>query len=411
MRSRVGRVILFSVFMLPVLFAVLNFVPENEVLQSPQAKFAPFDASVTIQNNNPPEITEFNPPVLNIEAIGEEDLHFNLSFIDADNNELLVSWYADGNLIEEGFDEGDGFDEFNFDFSCGIEGERSILAVVSDGFDMDSVEWNIDLALRDCSSGGNEGQNGGSNSDTGNSSFSVSRSFVQKSLFPGEIGRESVIINNTGSTDLDFEFSLSGMGNLASLSAYNFSLDSGKSRFVDINFQSSRDQQAGVYTGNLAVESGALAAVVNLVLEILDKESLFDVRVSLLDDIITEKDKIEAVVDVDELSNLGEIGVHIGYFVKDYDGSEIKLFEEDLMITGSQRLERSFDLPSELGFGNYLFYVKLTYEEKIAVASQPFRISSVGFWYKLIMTLIIVDIIILVLAIAYYIYRKKSGLI
>jgi|GEM_PF-2539289 len=399
-------IIVLCFLMLPVFLFVLNYVPEAGVMKSPPTNLAPIDVSLTIGDNNAPEITGFSP-AQQVTADGDDNLYFSVNFIDLDGDLLNVKWYVDDNLIKE-TENLINFDEFNFIFGCGVEGNREVLVIVEDDFDSDRFVWDIDLSLVACSSGGGGG--GGSSNQSGNSSFTISKSFIDVDLYVGESRRESFIVNNTGDFSLSFDLSPSGLEGIVSLSVEDFFLSSGNFRLIDVLFFP-KNESPGIYTGNILVKAGSLEGFVNLALTILDEESLFDISMNLTENILVEGDRINAKIELQELGNTGGAEVLLEYFIKDYKDYETKISEEGVFVNGFRVLEKSFDIPPELGFGDYLFYVKLSYDDKTAIASQQFRISSVNFWYKVILTFIIADIIILIVAIAYYSYRKRKGLL
>jgi len=103
--------------------------------------------SLTITNKNrAPNITSYFPNETNFSILGTDILYFNISADDADFTPLDVYWYVenDSKRFYEGLNP-ENVSEFEYIFGCGISGNYTIKAVVTDGLLNDSVEWNLSV--------------------------------------------------------------------------------------------------------------------------------------------------------------------------------------------------------------------------------------------------------------------------
>ncbi len=415
MRDR-GYNIVFSALMIFLLLLIvsLSFIPKTEekILFSPNERLAPIDVSVTINSNNAPVITDYYPVGLSFDASGDDDLYFNVTFGDLDGDSLSVEWFVDDNSIRAVIDD-DGFDEFNFNFGCDVSGDRVIRVEVSDGQDSDSVIWNINLALVACGDppgddpppgGGGPGPDG----DDKIRNFTLSRELVEVGILQNSSKRESVVITNNGDLLLKFDLSLVGLNDLLELNVNNFSLSPNDFQVVDINVDVSDDESPGVKTASLVIKSGSINKYVNFIIEVISNGALFDLKSELVNSVLTKEDVITAVITMTDISNLGEVDVVLEYFIKDFENNETKLGEENLIVNGNLEIERTFEVPEELELGNYVFYAKLNYQGNFATSSDTFKLTNIGFFYRLIVYLILIVILILIILLVFYALKKRK---
>lgn len=123
--------------------------------------------SLTITNENrPPIIIHYSPLSFSNNTASDLDiLEFNVHGYDPDGTVPDTYWYVDGEL--KSYTSEVSLSEFNYTFGCGISGNKSIKAVITDGLLNDSLEWNFQIQNVECpvdskSSSGGGGGGGGS---------------------------------------------------------------------------------------------------------------------------------------------------------------------------------------------------------------------------------------------------------
>jgi len=151
--------------------------------------------------------------------------------------------------------------------------------------------------------------------------------------------------------------------------------------------------------------------MVNFILEVLDSGPLFDLEAKVSDNLLTVKDNLNVLIYMEDISGLGEVEILVEYYVKDFNDNEISLGNEFLNVSGVLEVEKSFDIPDDLELGDYIFYVKLIYDERIAISSSPFEIVEVSPWYKVIVATVIIIFISLVIVGVIYFNNKKGKLV
>lgn len=117
-----------------------------------------FSLTVT-DSNRAPEITFYYPANLNFSASGTDSLYFNISENDDDGTVPDAYWYADG--VRKEYDAGSSVDDFTYSFGCGVSGEHTVKAEITDGLLNDSVQWNVTVSLVSCAAAGGAAAGGG----------------------------------------------------------------------------------------------------------------------------------------------------------------------------------------------------------------------------------------------------------
>ena len=75
--------------------------------------------------------------------------------------------------------------------------------------------------------------------------------------------------------------------------------------------------------------------------------------------------------------NLGEIrpaDIILEYSIKDMDGNIINYKHETLAVEIKTSIIRELKVPEDTKIGDYIFYVKLTYDKHIATSSDLFEV-------------------------------------
>ncbi len=120
--------------------------------------------SLTITNENrAPQITDYFPRSLLVNASGNDQILFNASFRDPDGTIPDVYWYFNG--VNVGYKSMVSFDEYLHSVPCGIANNYTVRVDVSDGLLNTSLIWDVNVSYVACPvnppSGGGGGGGGG----------------------------------------------------------------------------------------------------------------------------------------------------------------------------------------------------------------------------------------------------------
>jgi hypothetical protein len=275
-----------------------------------------------------------------------------------------------------------------------------------------SAEETPDNETSEPPAGGGGGGSGGAPSIyAGN--FSLIPRFFQISLKQGESKEETLVLTNNGNKELTINLRVQSLvGNLV-LSRDSVKLSPGESTEVFAIFSSEEDEEAQVITGTIVAESGSLIRRVNVLLEIVEREPLFDIETELKDSTLDRTQLLEVLIDIFNVGDDSSANVALEYFIKDFYDNEIKIGQEIVTVYGFANLERSFVLPEGLGLGEYVFYAKLTYKDSAAISSNPFSLGEFAFspksFFGITIIIIIIIFAVLIFAILRRMYKKRLG--
>jgi len=106
-----------------------------------------------------------------------------------------------------------------------------------------------------------------------------------------------------------------------------------------------------------------------------------------------------------------KVDVTLEYFIKDFNGNQIKIGEETVGVYKDLVIERKFPLPRWLEFEDYLFYVKLSYLDSVATSANRFTIVKEPAFISYIKNNFIILLIFILIPITLFLViklRKKS---
>ena len=264
----------------------------------------------------------------------------------------------------------------------------------------------------DDTDGGSSGAGGGGSSGAGGGSqifvpdFSIDEDLISVKIKQGETKDQFLVITNEDNIVLNFVVELKGLEDFVSIAESSFSLDPGKSKSIILSFFVDEDAEINIHTGNILVKTFGVEKKVSVVLEIVEKSSLFDLEIRLLFDVLSKSEKLDSVIRITDVAGRGEVSVLLEYFIKDFDDFEIKLTEETIEVDGILEIERKFSIPDILDVGEYVFYVKLTQEDNVVVSSQSFILKEKIFFYRDIVPFLV--FLILLFLVLFFLFKKRK---
>lgn len=133
--------------------------------QDGSSQFDCSDFTITVTDQNrPPTIVAHSPLQTTVNMTGGQTIAFNITTFDPDGTIPDVRWYVDNGLAL--YVQNSSSLQYLHTFGCGVDGNRKLEAVITDGIANDSISWNISLTMALCpttevSSGGGGGGGGG----------------------------------------------------------------------------------------------------------------------------------------------------------------------------------------------------------------------------------------------------------
>ncbi len=240
------------------------------------------------------------------------------------------------------------------------------------------------------------------------SNFTLDKDYIKVALRQGETILDSLEIENTGDTVLNFSLLAENIEDKVALSEDSFIIEPGGKKTVTVAFTIMENGHAEVYTGRLLVEAGGISRPVVLILEVREKMALFDIYVNLDDtplQVLPGSD-VDAQILLYNFGDLKPVDVTLYYSLRDFDGNDLLYKYDTFAVEDQMILRRTIRLPSDIREGFYLFYSRVEYGNHTAtsgglikvVGSAPLMLPPGFPWVPVLaITVMILILIILIL--------------
>lgn len=206
--------------------------------------------------------------------------------------------------------------------------------------------------------------------------FKVTPELIKVKLKQGETKSETITVDNTGETILEFVIDLTGVKKFTVLSDYAFDLLPGQSKKVTAAFTASELTEPDVYTGWIFVKTTELIKNIITIIEVESRKPLFDVKMSIPQEYKNIMAGENVVGDI-TIINKGDIlpaDVNVDYVIKDLNNNVISMQQETVAAKDLLSITKRIETPKDLKIGDYVFYVKVYYDGSFAMASDLFSI-------------------------------------
>jgi uncharacterized membrane protein len=238
-------------------------------------------------------------------------------------------------------------------------------------------------------------------------SFDVSKRLVSLVLTQG-IG-DSVYFNLTNkiNSELELNLNLTGLDGLSVLFDKSVLLVARDNKEVKLDFFAPTTIKPGVYVGKLIIDGEGVRKSINLVVEVKERNALFDIKIDLFDKYkaIFAGEKVYSRIDLSNIGLRGQpVDVALRIYILDFDKNVVYESKEEMIaVSNDMSINRSIIVPFDLISGDYVLLVRISYENAVAESFDTFsvingwggRFFEIGFWV-LVVVLLIVTIYILV---------------
>lgn len=366
-----------------------------------------FSLTIT-QENRAPEITNYTPTNLNQSTSGDSGLTFSITKSDPDGTIPDGYWYVD-TLFQE-YDTGSAIDSFSYLFGCGISGNHTIKAEITDGAQNDSITWNIEVSEIACATEDTGGGGEGGISKSFLKNFTLSREDINLTLRPGKSKVEDVIVTNHEETNLSITIYPVGIIDFTEIIPETIVLNPGESKRIILNFEVPGDAEAALHTGSIVFNAEGTKKEVLTTIEIETKLPLFDVRVDILPESFPIKPGKEftANISVYNLGALGTYDITLRYLIQDESGNHILFEEENITVSGrTTNFLKDLTIPENTPLGKYILYIQVIYNEEVGSSSIWFSAKEEAS-FQLKKSIILIAIIVFTLFIIAIKLLKKE---
>jgi len=247
-----------------------------------------------------------------------------------------------------------------------------------------------------------QGRSGGGGATPLN--FTVDKDILKVSLKQGEVARETLKISNIGQTQLNFIITPELIGKFIAISEDSFSLKPGESKTLNVDFFAKEKEIPDAYIGRILVKSNGITKAINVIMEVKERESAFDISTEVLSKEVNAGGQAEARINIRNMGDLRNIDVSLYYAIMDFQQNILSFKEEQVFVGDELSLKRKLRTPANAPFGAYVFYSKVSYGNTSAASTDVFMITE-----KLeILNIILILLIILTIILIYLTGRKNE---
>lgn len=217
---------------------------------------------------------------------------------------------------------------------------------------------------------------GGSSKIVSGEIIKLNKNRISITLKQGATKSEEIIITNLRNSIRSIDLEISGIKDFIKLSEESFGLKPGESKTISLRFFSDENTIPNLYQGKLIVKSGSAEKEILIAIDVESIEPLFDVTLEIPDAFlkVVPGEEVIANIKLFEVQQVGKVDVKLEYSIKDQDSNLIISDAETIAVDRQANFVKSLKIPLETKEGDYLFYVKLTYNGEVASASEWFNV-------------------------------------
>jgi hypothetical protein len=198
-------------------------------------------------------------------------------------------------------------------------------------------------------------------------------------LKQGETKEIKLLIRNDLNKESKIRIDDLNLGSLLTkISDIEFYLKPGEAREVTFTFYGDENKIPDFYIEKALIKTEDYEKEISFYIELESIGILFDVSVEIPEEpkIFAPGEELTAIVDFYNLGEQGEAEVNIEYLIKNEQGKTIFGEKQTLIISPSITINKKIKLPENIEDGDYIFYVKVVYDSKTAIASKAFKIGK-----------------------------------
>ena len=243
--------------------------------------------------------------------------------------------------------------------------------------------------------------------------ISVDKQMINIKLKQGETTTIKKIITNKLDRNLIVEIKTSSLSDFVIISNEKIKLTPKESKEVIFEITIKPDTTPNLYQGELIITTEKTQEKIPITIEVESTKSLFDIDVTIPTQSLRVLPGQELIANIN-LFNIGApkgVDVLINYDIRSYEGKSIYQSSESVGIETRTSLSKNFQIPEDADFGDYILYVKVTYDGEVASASTWFSIGKKPLEnITIVLYLIIAILMVMILIVLYEIQKIKKYL-
>jgi len=260
--------------------------------------------------------------------------------------------------------------------------------------------------------GGGGGTPGGDVSDNktdpyaGIYDFKINPTLLDARVRKGSYFQKEITVENNGSRAISLGISIIDLEDFIFPQVDSFSLEPGESRKIRFDIYVSNSQPADVYLGKIKFYSSYRQRSADFVLQVKEREALFDIRTEVLKKYVTPGGRVRANVSLINMGDLRNFDVNLDYMVLDFEKNNYTIKSEQFAINKTYSNVFFLDVPEDIPLGNYIFYTTVSYGKINATSYDTFTTEKISYFSWIILMIII--LVLMYLVVRWYRERKAE---
>jgi hypothetical protein len=240
-------------------------------------------------------------------------------------------------------------------------------------------------------------------------SLTITPDLIHEKLRQGETINKKIKIKNNQNKETKINIDFGELKEFFSTNEKEITLQPNEEREVVLNITAKNDQNPQLYVGILKFILNKRAIPVWIMLEVESKNSLFDTYLSILNqDLILPGDTLLINAELFNLGDTEKIDANIKYTIESIFGEIISTKEETIAVKTKIELLELLEIPIDTKPGDYIIYLEINYDGRIAIASENFKIeNNKDYSNQILIYSLIILILILILILTIFIILKK----
>lgn len=238
----------------------------------------------------------------------------------------------------------------------------------------------------------------------GSYDFIISPTLMEVKLSKGSYFQKKILVKNNGTKAITLGVFVSGLQDFIFPEVNVFTLQPEESKEIRLDIYVSDKRAADVYLGKVRFVNVNREHDCDVVLQVKEREALFDIRTTVLKKYINPGGRVRANISLINMGDLRNFDVNLEYKILDFDKNEYTVKMEQFAINQSYTNVFFLDVPEDMKMGNYVFYAVVSYKDINATSYDTFTVEKVSYLAWIILLILI--LILMYLAYRWYEERK-----
>ncbi|MBI2045532.1 hypothetical protein HYT23_05740 [Candidatus Pacearchaeota archaeon] len=207
--------------------------------------------------------------------------------------------------------------------------------------------------------------------------FMIDKEKISISLKQSEVKTEKVKITNNNKISLKLSLD-SNLNEMLNISEKYITINKKESKEITLTFKAKEDTIPNIYIGKIMLTSEKAQKELPISIEVESKEALFDVKIEIPTQYkyVLPGEELIAKVEMFNLGGTKKLDVEVEYIIKDKGGIDILRETDTIGVETTASILKTFQIPPNINLGDYILYVRATYNNQVASASEWFIIGK-----------------------------------